>query len=522
MALNYRDFGNEEFNTFVEDSNNFGRLTVLNNKGDLGGRNLALMKVAIDDRFAMILGNTVYLGSGKEHGFDEVASDLFGSREGVSSLGLLDTLTGAMVTDSYALRSSLLSLEEMRDFEDTPISQDIKRDLDEFIERYINDPDHRDELVGAARNAEGFTGPYERTVNEEVEKLFVQGKSLEGVKQLHIDVNIDAPQSYKAYMDYIRDPYSYIDKTAREFIDAHKAMYGNQIIKNEAIAEAYAERLENASPNLTASRDILTALDKAFGEELPGKLRLTVARDGKEVEFQYPAKSLSITLKHRPEDSLNEYDVTPVSARDELSPAFGSLYHGSRDHYTDPQLVASDIVNISYRGKSIYSVPEATYAVKMATREVEVQVFAPNADARESMFVPGVSRFSDPSLDMDAALATSPYNFVACSEPQTVTVGAHANTEALCSSILNQVGNNGVGNVIAVDGKVYMADRYAGYQEMPFSADKLPGRDTQVRDQQAPARAMSLSDRANAAKEVSAGMSHNGGLDEQHHSVDER
>ena len=76
----------------------------------------------------------------------------------------------------------------------------------------------------------------------------------------------------------------------------------------------------------------------------------------------------------------------------------------------------------------------------------------------------------------------------------------------MCSDILRQVGNNGIGNVVAVDGKVYMADRYAGYQEMPFKANDLPGRAAQVREQEEPARAMSLSARAAGAKEVSEGM----------------
>lgn len=502
MALNYRDFGNEEFNAFVEDSNNYGRLTVFNNNSGLSGSNLGVMKISIDDRFAMLLGKEVYLSSGKEHSIDEFASGLFGSRDGASTLGLLDTLTGTMTTSTELTKG----LTGEYHLEHTPISQDIKRDLDEFIERYINDPDNRNELVDAARNAKYFSGPYERSVNEEVEKLFVQGKSLDEVKHFHLDVDIDAPQSFKAYMDYIRDPYTYINKTAHEYIDEHKEWYGNQILTNEAITEAYVERLGNASPNLNASRNIMASLNKAFGEELPGKLRLTVARDGKEIEFQYPAVQLSNSLKYRPEDSLWEDRITPVVTRDELTSTFGSIYHGNRKHFTSPNITSSDIVDISYRGKSIYAVPDEVYANKMATREVEAQIFTPTAEAREAIFEPGANRFSTPNLNVDAALETSPNDFVACDEPQIVTVGANANIESMCSDILRQVGNNGIGNVVAVDGKVYMADRYAGYQEMPFKANDLPGRAAQVREQEEPARAMSLSARAAGAKEVSEGM----------------
>lgn len=497
MALNYRDFGNEEFNAFVEDSNNYGRLTVLSPQS-VHGPSLAVMKVAVDDRFAVLFGDTFYAGSDSNNPIEEALSSFFQSRDGAAPLGLLDTATGNM--SIYFELSHFLDPAHNLNF--VSIEDDFKQALNTYIEDYVNDPANRDALVKAALNLERFTEPNPRVVDEDIKKYFVQGKSLEEVQNQRLPVDVTLSIGSKVLMDYMKDPQGAISKYAGLHIEANKEAYGSKILHQEAVAKAFEERIQEASPNLTAARNMLSALDKTFGDDLPGKLRVTVARDGKEVQFQYPAEYLVRELRVRPEDYLNEYEVTPVSAREGLYSNFGYIYHDQREHFSDPSLFASDVVDISFRGKSIYTVPADVYADKMQTREVQVQVFSPIKEAREA--IDDSPRYAlNRKINMDKAVALSPDAFEAVSEPYAVTVGTHANFDAMCSDIIKDSGQNNIGNLIAVDGKVYMADNYAGFKEMPFKADALPGYVLNAREQTAPARSMSLADRANGAKEVS-------------------
>lgn len=471
--MKVRDFENDAFTDFMEDDSNFGQLAVLPGSGAF---QVGLVKVSLDDRFTLLLGDSFHAGrdsTGRSQ-MDFIRACVSGAE--LHRAGIYDSKDGELYDADYDLGHLAETREDFRALTHTSHGEVLKaleKDVEERVSSYINDPVHRDELVAAAKSEAGFRQP---CVSENrLKQLLVDGTSLAEFAEQPISVGCKVPTDVAAFMEYLTDPERFADSLAEDLIGSESSEYGYLLLSKEEEVAAYRELIEHQTPNIGAAGRIKQAVDSAFPDAKPKTVRLTVARDGKEIQFQCPMRDLERVFFY-PDQDISTYNVAPVAKREEIDSTFGLLSHKSHGRSYEAAVYAQDIVDVSYRGKSVYRVPDAAYADKTATREVQVAVYEPCSFVRDSLFQRSGTGWNAKEVLVPDATDTHPGNFVQVGT-STVTVGAHSDPETMCSDILKQCDSawNAPGNLVAVDGQAYMLDDYWHVMQMPFTADELPG-----------------------------------------------
>lgn len=479
--MNINEWGNEELAAMMQDTTNLGRLEVL--KGLRNGY-VGLVKVALDDRFVSVLGDVVRVASADDKTEDQILYEArsslvgrmhYGSPYGrFEALGLFDRHTGELYSaNSYNSLAHFVGKVELENSTVDKALEPFNQAVSELVTASVNDPARREEFVAAARDADPDRDPY--VSNTTLAELFADGLSVEDILSEDISVEFDVPHDITTLMSYLRHGDALTASQADAIVAEKSASIGRQILYRDALAQEYSGFSQNPSPNVDAAHGINTAFKDAFGEDMPKSVQLTVARDGKEMSFKYPVDKLLRSVRYAPESELYGNEILPVADREKFNQLFGSVSLHSRHYYGHGNIYMKDIMDVSYRGKSIYSADAETRAQRLASREVEVGFYEPDSSMRDVIFVhPGVrytNRHLNSDLDVDAV---DPACF---SERGTIvaTVGAHSGIEAMRSDILRQWHMRGPqpGDLMVVGDECYMMDNWTGCIEMPFKGDAV-------------------------------------------------
>lgn len=446
------DFQNEMFSEFMREQDNYGELTAIDQ--------FAFVKVKIDERFDVLMG-----GQAASHS-DPVLSCI--SNQSMKRLAFFDTRTGALYNATYELSdlSSFVRYSSLSQQRFESIVSELEQAVLEHLNEFINDPLNYDSLVAASKAADP---DYKPDISEStLRELYIQGKSAEDVSNEPITAHfkIDDRNMIGAAMAYLKHPNSTANKYFKEARSEGRVLFGNYLIARDALAAEYMKMVGNISPNMVAAKNMTAALDRAFPKpkDKPNKLWLTVAKDGKEITFQYPYN----TLKRNSDSRLYNLDITPLEKRHKYDELFDKS-----DFY------AEDIARIAYRGRNVYSIPEEEYRKKTATKELEVQFYTLDDAGVEQILGPlhprRFTRINDFNEEAAANMPPERFSFAAA---KTVTVGAYSNIQAVLNDVCRQIQDHQMRrtcNLIVADGKPYMIGAWSGYYiEMPFEAKDLP------------------------------------------------
>lgn len=459
--MNLSDFGNEALSAFMQDKSNYGYPAVLGNH--------ALVKINLDERFDLLGG----FGGAEENEKRQVLRGLAGAGFSAAQrqrYAFFDTRTGELYDVSYDMYD-LASSERLRDVQGnhlTTVAGELEQDIKKRLTEYVNDPSNHDSLVAASRAAEPDYVPY--IDPSDLKEQLIAGKSIEDVSEepVMVPFKLNEDDRINAAMEYLKRPGSTAGKYFDEACSKDKAEFGKYLLKKEAFVDEYTKMAASVSPNIIAVRNVQQALDRAFPDpkSKPNKLWITVARDGKEITFQYPFG----TLRHVGDTWLPDYHITPIDKREEFNRLFGKHY--TSGHLSSGEFFAEDVVDISYRGRSVYSVSDEVRHEKTAVKDVEVQIYALDDDVKQQMFEkPRLQK----NFDEDAAVKIPPERFTYAAA-QTATVGAYSDAQTVCDDICRQIQDPAVrktGNLIVTGGKAYMIPEYHGCLEMPFPANAL-------------------------------------------------
>lgn len=178
--------------------------------------------------------------------------------------------------------------------------------------------------------------------------------------------------------------------------------------------------------------------------------------------------------------------------------------HNDPERFCSLRIYAQDIVDISYRGKSVYHVSENVYAEKLALKEVSVAVYEPTEQGRSQMYEEKPGYGSRCSFNNAEAFAVSPDKFLPTDIFQEFSVGAHSNALTICSDVLNKIDENynKPGNLLVIDGQPYMLDAYSGIIKMPFHGAVLESVHEHDTKEPSERSSLSLADRAKAAQKA--------------------
>lgn len=489
------EFGNQAFADFLQEEGNYGKWAFFPVKSS---RMLALMKTAYDDRFSILMGNEFYLNRKdlKEDMDDQehILDTLYGSvgSKGVVTLGLYDARTGSVYAHASELTRPFFG-DRAWNLLETP-SETIAPLLRAVAERataYMNDPANHDALAAAWREDNPrHTEPY--IDSDDLYSRHVNGVALEDVQDdLPVLSSEDLPlqeHPIRLAIRYLSDPQSAEDALFESMVNDPEIRnkMGGRILHHDALVSSYADFLERSekNPEAIAEKNVLGALKNAFGDDVAGNLWITVARDARSVQFQYPMEQL---LRQAARDTNSNVffamHIPSTEQREAYVRAMGTRSHSSHSFSIaarEPRLGFADISDITYRKRSLYAMDPHELAQRMETKEVEVGFYKADDSLRETMFerrehtyrlnhtrfAEGFDGSQTSEADFDHALTA------------TVTVAAHADENTVFSQAYEQINSIAweelkhgvrVGDALSVEGRTRLVGDYCDFDDLPFS-----------------------------------------------------
>lgn len=516
---------NENVIEFLSDDANIGRVGVFP-LADQSEWPLAMVPVALDDRFCVLLGAEVppELSEAQARASLLTGKNLMtlGSGNNELTLGLYDR----DMREVYAFTSFFVShLKPSLDFDERynlvegieDIIDPLRKEANRRIEEMCNDPGFIENMRAEITDDDAASSSY--VPSGILSAAFLAHKTPEDIacRRIVIDSSEDDLISLLRAVDFLCDPDRAVSDLVDETMSDERAQIKRKIIERDAEAAAYSDRLpafEN-DPNALACRAVLDSLDGAFGVKKPNKVWITAARDGREVAFQYPVSALVNEASNSPMSArIEDFHISNAKQKSAVADAFARQWR-----HVD--LLYSDIADVSFRGKSIYRMDAGEHTRRMETREVRVALYAAGDGLRNRLpFASMPYRPVDKIFD-DAAPKPDEYALYA---EFTAHVGAHSDEQTVLMQAYRQAGydlNSPVfGNAMVVDGTTVLIGRRADFAKAPFS---LPPAGEETRSvHERPSLDSEVHDMAHGIAAANARISGDPDREATHHGEEER
>lgn len=516
---------NEDVIEFLSDGANAGRIGVfpLANQSEW---TLTMVPVALDDRFCVLLGAEVppELSEAQARASLLTGKNLMtlGTSDNELALGLYDREKNEVYAfTSFFVRhlKPSLALGERHSLVEgiADIIGPLRKEAHRRVEEICNDPDFIERMRAEITDDDVASSSY--VPSKILSEAFLAHKAPEDIacRRIVIDGPADDQIPLLRAVDFLRDPDRAVSDLVNETMSDASAQIKRKIIERDAEAAAYSDRLselENDS-NALACRAILDSLDGAFGAEKPNKVWITAARDGMEAAFQYPVSALVDEASDGPMSArINDFHISNSKQKAAAADAFALQWRHIDLRY-------SDVVDISFRGKSVYRIDAGEHTRRMETREVRVALYAAGDGLRNRLPFASVPYRPIDKIFDDAAPKPDEY---ALHAEFTAHVGAHSDDQTVLMQAYRQAVHDSnspaFGDAMVVDGTTVLIGRRADFAKAPFSLP--PARDETRPVHEGPSLDSEAHDMAHGTVAANARTSGDPDREATHHGEEER